>query len=96
VLAHPDAIVFRPSLLFGPGDSFFQPLRGARPHAAGAAIAGAQTKFQPVAASDVAEAIARAVEGAVEGGRIYECGGPAIRTLRELVEYTARTMGGGA
>jgi len=35
----------------------------------------------------VAEAILRAVDGAVARGRIYECGGPETRTLQELVQY---------
>jgi NADH dehydrogenase len=50
-------------------------------------LAGADTRFQPVYAGDVAEAIARAVDGAVAGGRTYELGGPEIKTLRELVAY---------
>jgi len=92
-LALPDAIVFRPSVLFGPGDSFFNRFGALVRILPVLPLAGAQTRFQPVAASDVAEAIARAVDGEVAGGRIYECGGPAIRTLRELVEYVARTTG---
>ena len=50
-------------------------------------LAGAETKLQPVFVGDVAEAIARAVEGKVEGGRIYEFGGPETRTFRALVAY---------
>jgi NADH dehydrogenase len=50
-------------------------------------LAGATARFQPVYVGDVAEAIARAVEGAAAGGRIYELGGPEIRTLRALVDY---------
>lgn len=93
VLAERDAVVFRPSLLFGPGDSFFNRFATIARMLPVLPIAGAQTRFQPVAASDVAEAISRAVQGAVQGGRIYECGGPEIRTLRELIEYVARTIG---
>lgn len=92
-LAQPEAIVFRPSLLFGPGDSFFNRFAALARLLPVLPIAGAQTRFQPVAASDVAEAIARAVDGVIAGGQIYECGGPAIRTLRELVDYVARTIG---
>lgn len=91
VLAQPDAVVFRPSLLFGPGDSFFNRFASLARMLPILPIAGAQTRFQPVAASDVAEAIARAVDGTVQGG-LYELGGPEIRTLRELVEYVASTI----
>ncbi len=85
--ARADATVFRPSLLFGPGDSFFNRFAGLARTLPVLPLAGADTRFQPVYAGDVAEAIARAVDGAVPGGRIYELGGPEVRTLRELVEY---------
>jgi hypothetical protein len=42
---------------------------------------------------DVAEAIARAVEGTVAGGRTYELGGPEVRTLREIVEHVLEVTG---
>jgi NADH dehydrogenase len=55
-------------------------------------LAGADTRFQPVFAGDVAAAIARAVDGAVPAARTYELGGPAVRTLRELVDYMLRAI----
>jgi NADH dehydrogenase len=85
--ARPDAIVFRPSLLFGQGDSFFNRFATLSRMLPVLPLAGAETRFQPVFAGDVAEAIARAVDGAVPDGRTYELGGPEIRTLRELVDY---------
>ena len=36
---------------------------------------------------DVAEAIARAVDGEAKAGTIYELGGPEVRTFKELMEY---------
>lgn len=90
--AQPDAVLFRPSVLFGAGDTFFNRFASLARMLPVLPIAGADTRFQPVAAADVAEAIARAVDGAVQGGRIYELGGPEIRTLRELVEYVTRTI----
>jgi len=36
---------------------------------------------------DVAEAIARAVDGTARGSTIYELGGPEVRTFRELMEF---------
>jgi NADH dehydrogenase len=85
--ARPDATVFRPSLLFGPGDSFFNRFAGLARTLPVLPLVGAETRFQPVYAGDVAEAIAKAVDGAVPAGRTYELGGPEVRTLRELVEY---------
>jgi NADH dehydrogenase len=85
--SHPDAVVLRPSVLFGPGDSFFNRFGALARALPVLPIAGAETRFQPVFVGDVAEVAARAADGIVPGGRIYELGGPEIRTLRELVEY---------
>ncbi len=86
----PDAVVMRPSLLFGPGDSFFTRFASLTRLLPVLPLAGADTRFQPVYAGDVAAAIVRAVEGNVPGGRVYEFGGPQVATLRELVEYVLR------
>jgi uncharacterized protein YbjT (DUF2867 family) len=85
--ARPDGVVFRPSVLFGPGDGFFTRFAGLARLLPVIPLAGADTLFQPVFAGDVAEAIARAVDGNVPGGRTYELGGPERRTLRALVDY---------
>ncbi|MGA0596815.1 complex I NDUFA9 subunit family protein [Enterovirga sp. CN4-39] len=85
--ARPDSVIVRPSILFGQGDSFFNRFAGLARALPVLPIAGSDTRFQPVWAGDVAEAIARAVDGKVEKGRTYELGGPEVKTLRELVEY---------
>jgi uncharacterized protein YbjT (DUF2867 family) len=83
----PDAVVLRPSLLFGPGDNSFNRFASLARMLPVLPLVGAETRFQPVYAGDVAQAIVRAVDGAVPGGRAYELGGPEIRTLRQLMEY---------
>ncbi|MBM6594008.1 complex I NDUFA9 subunit family protein [Microvirga pudoricolor] len=88
--ARPDAVVMRPSLMFGPGDSFFNRFATLARMLPVLPLAGSDTRFQPVYAGDVAAAIVKAVDGAVPGGRIYEFGGPQVATLRELVEYVLR------
>lgn len=85
--ARPDAIIIRPSLMFGPGDGLFTRFASLARALPVLPLAGADTRFQPVYAGDVAAAIVKAVDGAVPGGRIYEFGGPEIKTLREIVEY---------
>ena len=65
--ARPDAVVFRPSVLFGPGDGLFNRFAGLARTLPVLPLAGADTRFQPVYAGDVAEAVARAVDGAVPG-----------------------------
>lgn len=83
----PNAVVLRPSVVFGQGDSFFNRFAALARALPVLPLAGAATQFQPVFAGDVAEAVARAVDGTVPGGRAYELGGPEIRTLKELVDY---------
>ncbi|PZN99677.1 MAG: complex I NDUFA9 subunit family protein [Hyphomicrobiales bacterium] len=86
--AVPGAIVLRPSIVFGPEDGFFNRFASlARMLPALPLVGGGATKFQPVFVGDVAEAVARAVEGRVAEGRIYELGGPEVKTFRELVAY---------
>jgi NADH dehydrogenase len=83
----PDAIIFRPSIVFGPEDGFFNKFANmARMSPVLPLIGGGKTKLQPVYVEDVAEAVARAADGKVAGGRIYEFGGPEVLTFRECLE----------
>lgn len=85
--ACPDAVILRPSIVFGPGDSFFNRFAALVRLFPVLPIAAADTLFQPVYAGDVAEAIARAVDGDATPGAIYELGGPSRYSFRELVDY---------
>ena len=83
----PDAVIMRPSIVFGPEDNFFNRFAAmARMSPALPLIGGGNMRFQPVFAGDVAEAIARAVDGQARPGTIYELGGPEILTFRECME----------
>jgi NADH dehydrogenase len=87
----PSAVVMRPSIVFGPEDDFFNRFAGlARFAPALPLIGGGETRFEPVFVGDVAEAIARALDGAAAPGRIYELGGPQARSFRELLEMMLR------
>ena len=82
-----DAIILRPSIVFGPEDDFFNRFAAlARVMPALPLIGGGHTKFQPVFVGDVAEAVARAVDGALKPGARYELGGPEVKSFRELME----------
>ncbi|PTE10559.1 complex I NDUFA9 subunit family protein [Mesorhizobium helmanticense] len=82
-----DAVIFRPSINFGPEDAFFNRFANmAQLSPVLPLIGGGQTKFQPVYVGDVAEAVARSVEGKVKGGQIYELGGPQVLTFKECME----------
>lgn len=89
VLRHaPQAVILRPSIVFGPEDNFFNQFAGlARILPALPLIGGGGTRFQPVFVGDVAEAAALALEGKAKAGAAYELGGPAVRTFREILEY---------
>lgn len=87
------ATVLRSSIVFGPEDGFYNRFANmARLSPALPLIGGGNTKFQPVFVGDVAEAIARSVDGAVEGGSIYELGGPEVKTFRECLEEMLRII----
>jgi uncharacterized protein YbjT (DUF2867 family) len=86
--ATPAANVFRPSVIFGPEDDFFNKFAAmARMMPALPLVGGGETRFQPVFVGDVAEAVARAVDGDVAPGTIYELGGPEVKTFKQLMEY---------
>ena len=88
------AVVMRPSIMFGPEDTFFNRFASlARMLPVLPLVGGGETKYQPVFVGDVAEAIALAIEGKVEGGKIYELGGPEAKSFRELVEYVCEVTG---
>ena len=82
-----DAIIIRPSIVFGPEDDFFNRF-GAMARIAPALplIGGGKTRFEPVYVGDVAEAIAKAVTGELAGGKVYELGGPQTLSFRECLE----------
>jgi NADH dehydrogenase len=85
----PDAIILRPSIVFGPEDGFFNRFAAmARIAPMLPLIGGGRTKFQPVYVGDVAAAVAAVLDGAGTPGAIYELGGPETLTFRELLERT--------
>ena len=86
VLEHfPDAVILRPSIVFGPEDQFFNRFAGMARMGPVLPVVGASTRFQPVYVDDVAAAVVKAVKGEARPG-IYELGGPEVRTFRELME----------
>jgi uncharacterized protein YbjT (DUF2867 family) len=92
--AQPTATIMRPSIVFGPEDDFFNRFAAlARISPALPLVGGGHTRFQPVFVGDVAEAIAKGVDGETKPGTIYELGGPEVRTFRELMEFVLATIG---
>jgi len=91
--AEPQATIMRPSIVFGPEDQFFNRFAAlARLFPVLPLPGGGHTRFQPVFAGDVGEAIALAVDGKAKPGAIYELGGPDIKSFRELMEFMLATI----
>ena len=85
VLEHqPEAMILRPSIVFGPEDDFFNRFAGMSRMAPILPVVGADTRFQPVYVDDVAKAAVKGVLGEAPGG-VYELGGPEVSTFRDLM-----------
>jgi NADH dehydrogenase len=81
----PNAVILRPSIVFGPEDQFFNRFAGMTKMGPALPVVGADTLFQPVYVGDVADAAAMAAQGKAAPG-IYELGGPDVHTFRELMD----------
>src|SRR5262252_4956183 len=91
--ACPEAMIFRPSILFGPEDDFFNRFASmARISPVLPLIGGGRTRFQPVFVGDVASALAEAADGAGTPATTYELGGPDVKTFKELMEFILATI----
>ena len=92
--AFPGVIVLRPSIVFGPEDSFFNRFASmARFSPFLPLIGGGETRFQPVFAGDVGEAVARLVDRGEADGNTYELGGPETLSFKQLMQFTLDTIG---
>ena len=91
-----DVTVFRPSVIFGFGDSFLSMFASVLRKAPFFPLGFGQARFQPVWAADVADAFVDCLEDTATFGQAYELVGPKTYTLRELVEYTAKLCGSSA
>ncbi len=86
-----DAVIVRPSVIFGPGDGLlnrFAALAVMSP--ALPLIGGGATRFRPVFVNDVAEALAQAAETPDAAGRTYELGGPSVWTMEDILKLVLR------
>ena len=88
--AFPEAVILRPSIVFGPEDDFFNRFAGMTRFSPAIPVVGGDVKFQPVFVEDVARAVAMAVAGEAESGATYELGGPEVESFRDLMKRMLR------
>lgn len=89
--AFPEAVILRPSVVYGYEDKFFNRFAAMARLMPVLMVPGADTRFQPVYVDDVAAAIERGVLGQAAPGT-YELGGPDVATLRELLQIMLRVI----
>lgn len=89
--SQPAITIFRPSVIFGTGDSLTNRFaRLLRLTAGLLPLARAGTRFAPIHVLDVVEAFRRALGTRASYGQTYQLCGPEVLTLGEIVRLTAR------
>ena len=87
------AVILRPSVVFGPGDSFFNRFgQMAMIAPALPLIGGGTNKMQPVFVGDVADAVMTILDPNFSGDQFFELGGPKVYTFKELMELTLKAV----
>jgi NADH dehydrogenase len=85
---------FRPSVIFGADDHFFNRFATLlRLSPVMFPLAAPNSRFSPIHVDDVVDAYVHALDNRATFGQRYELCGPKSYTLRELVAYTAREIG---
>jgi NADH dehydrogenase len=88
-----DWVIFRPSVMFGPGDSLLSLFARMQRVLPLMAVPNANARFQPVYVGDVADAIVKGVQDPLMVGKTYELAGPDVFTLAELIRLAGRYAG---
>lgn len=85
--------ILRPSVIFGAEDSFLRLFASLQGWVPVLPLAGSHARFQPVWVEDVASALVRALDDPATIGKVYECAGPDVMTLSELVRCAGQWSG---
>jgi uncharacterized protein YbjT (DUF2867 family) len=88
-----DLSILRPSVIFGEHDRFLNLFAALQKVFPVMPLGGAQAQFQPVWVEDVASVVLRCLEDPRTVGYTYECVGPRVYSLKELVELAGRLSG---
>jgi NADH dehydrogenase len=85
--------IFQPSVIFGKGDDFFNRFAAMLSLMPVLPLACPKARLQPVYAGDVARAMVASLEDPMTWGKVYPLAGPQSYSLKELVNWTAKTSG---
>jgi NADH dehydrogenase len=91
--AFPEAVILRPSIVFGPGDGFFGRFAGLARLLPFMPVISGTTRFQPVYVGDVADAVLASLARPEAAGQVFELGGPRVWTFRELLAFIVQQTG---
>ena len=91
--AFPDAVILRPSVIFGPGDAFLSTLASITRAPLIPLFGAGQMQLQPVHVDDVARAVVKAMKEPATRGRVFELGGAEILSYREILQAVLRHSG---
>ncbi len=91
--AIPDAVILRPSVVFGPGDGLFERFAAmAVLSPVLPLIGGGHSRFQPLYAGDLARAVLAALVLPEARGKTYALGGPEVMSLKQIMELVVHTI----
>ena len=85
--------IFRPSIIFGRGDSFINLFATLIKFLPVVLLAKPNAKFQPIWVEDVASCFAASIQNTQTYGQVYELAGPKVYSFRELVQQVMITLG---
>jgi NADH dehydrogenase len=87
------AVILRPSLVFGPEDQFFNRFASLAQISPVMPVISGSSRFQPVYVGDVADAAMAAIARPEAAGKIFELGGPKIMSFREILGWILAQIG---
>jgi len=89
-----DWTIFRPSIIFGPGDGLISMLAGmVRRLPAVPVLGDGHYRLQPIAVEQVAEGFARALRAPGSAGQTYDVGGPTAYRFVDVLDEIGRALG---
>ena len=88
-----DWTIFRPSIVYGEGDSFFNKFKAMTALLPVLPVIAGETRFQPVWVEDVARAFVASVGNHHVKGEVFALGGPKDYSFMELMQLLMRSLG---